>query len=98
MGWFFPVVPLCQIFGCGGKWFFVLLTLEYNRYMVGCRNRYFDETEDGQMTPRGYPNFNFNSYIKNLRVLVFQTDEQTDGQMEETLIWGCFCNLSVPPG
>ncbi len=49
---FFPVVPLCQIFGCGRKWLFVLLpSLEYNRYMMGCRNRYFKGTEDKQMTP-----------------------------------------------
>ncbi len=28
------------------------------------------------MTPRGYPNFN--SYVKNLRVLVFRTDGRMD--------------------
>jgi hypothetical protein len=39
---FFPVVPLCQFFGCGGKWFLVLLP-----YL-----------NDRQMTPRGYPNIN----------------------------------------
>jgi hypothetical protein len=72
-----PLVPLCQIFGCGGKWFLVLLPyLEYNRYIMGCRNRYSEGTEDGQMTPRGYPNIN--SYVKKLRVLVFQIDRQTD--------------------
>ncbi len=38
-GTFFPVVPLCKIFGCGRKWLFVLLpSLEYNRYMMGRRN------------------------------------------------------------
>jgi hypothetical protein len=37
---------------------------------------YFEGTEDGEMTPHGYPNFN--SYGKNLRVLVFRTDGQTD--------------------
>ncbi len=79
VGWrnFFFVVPLCQIFGCGRKWFLFLLSyLEYNRYMMGCRNMYFEGTEDGEMTPHGYPNFN--SYGKNLRVLVFRTDGQTD--------------------
>ncbi len=54
--------------------------LEYNRYMMGRRNRYFEGTEDGQMTPPGYPNFI--SYLKNLRVLVFQTDGWTDGQTD----------------
>jgi hypothetical protein len=34
------------------------------QYMMARRNRYFEAMEDGQMTPRGYPNFN--SYIKNL--------------------------------
>ncbi len=34
--------------------------------------------DDGQLTPRGYPNFS--SYIANLRFLVFQTDGQRDGQ------------------
>jgi hypothetical protein len=51
-GTFLPVVPLCKIFGCGRKWLFVLLpSLEYNRYMMGRRNRYFKEMEDRQMTP-----------------------------------------------
>jgi hypothetical protein len=36
--------------------------------------------DDGQKTPGGHPNFN--SYIKNLRVLVFQTDRQTDKQTQ----------------
>ncbi len=31
-------------------------------------------TKNRQITPRGYPNFN--SYVKNLRVLVFQTDRE----------------------
>jgi hypothetical protein len=33
--------------------------------------------EDGQKTPRGYPNVN--SYMENLRVLVFRTDGRMDG-------------------
>jgi hypothetical protein len=49
--------------------------------MMERRNRYFEGTEDGQMTPRVYPNFN--SYIKNLHILVFQTDRQMDGRMEK---------------
>ncbi len=32
------------------------------------------------MTPHGYPNFN--SYINNQRLLVFQTDGRTDGRMD----------------
>jgi hypothetical protein len=70
---------------------------------MGRRNRYFKGMEDRQITPRGYPNFN--SYIKNKRILVFQTDGWTDkrtngqtGRQMETLIRGGFCNLSIPPG
>jgi hypothetical protein len=48
------------------------------QYMMGHRNRYFKGMEDGQMAPRVYPNFN--SYVKNLCILVFQTDGQTDGR------------------
>jgi hypothetical protein len=33
-------------------------------------------TDDGQITPRGYTNFN--SYVENLHVLVFITDGQTE--------------------
>ncbi len=40
-------------------------------------------TDDGQMTPRGYPNFN--SYVKNLRFLVLPTDGQRDGQMDRDI-------------
>jgi hypothetical protein len=32
-----------------------------------CMNRFSEGRNDRQMTPRGYPNFNF--YVKNLRVL-----------------------------
>jgi hypothetical protein len=39
------------------------------QYMMGRRNRYFKGTEDGQMTPHGYPNFN--SCVKNLCVFIF---------------------------
>ncbi len=38
------------------------------------KNRYSEGRIDRQMTPCGYPNFNF--YVKNLRVLVFQTDRE----------------------
>jgi hypothetical protein len=48
--------------------------------MMGRRNRYFEGTEYGQMPPPGYPTFN--SYVKNLRVLVFQTNGRSDGQMD----------------
>ncbi len=36
--------------------------------------------DDGQMTPHGHPTFN--SYIKNLRFLVFWTDRQTDREID----------------
>jgi hypothetical protein len=47
-------------------------------FLLAHRNRYSEGMDDGQKTPRGYPNFN--SYFKNLHVLVFQMDVWTDGQ------------------
>jgi hypothetical protein len=47
------------------------------KFLLAHRNRYLDGMDDGQKTPCGCPNFN--SYIKNVRVLVFQTDRLTDG-------------------
>ncbi len=47
------------------------------QYMMARRNKYFEWMEDGQMTPRGNPNFN--SYDKNLPILVFQSDGWMDG-------------------
>ncbi len=37
------------------------------KYKMECRNRYSEGRNGRQMTPRGYPNFNF--YVKNLLVL-----------------------------
>ncbi len=54
------------------------------------RNRHLEGTNDAQKTPREHPDFNF--YIQNLRVFIFQTDERT-----ETLIRGGFPHF-VPPG
>jgi hypothetical protein len=42
------------------------------QYKLARRNRYLGGTDDRQMTPRGYSNFN--SYIKNLHVSIGQTD------------------------
>ncbi len=36
--------------------------------------------DDKQKTPRGYTDFN--SYVKILRVFIFQTDGRTDRQMD----------------
>jgi hypothetical protein len=41
--------------------------------------------EGGQKTPRGHPNFN--SYVKNLRVLVFMTDGRTDREIIPGVGW-----------
>ncbi len=59
-------------------------------FLLAHRNRYLEGTDDGQKTTRGHPNFN--SYIKNLRVLIFITAGWT-----ETLIHGGFPHY-VPPG
>jgi hypothetical protein len=48
------------------------------------RNRYLEGTDNGQMTPRGYPNFD--SYIKKLRILVFMTDREINPGGARTLI------------
>jgi hypothetical protein len=69
------------------------------KYKIGRRNRYLEGRNDRQMTPRGYPNFN--SYMKNLRVLVFRTDRRTDGRTDrqtEKLIWCGLGHLSDPSG
>jgi hypothetical protein len=60
------------------------------QYMMARRNRYFKGAEDGLI--------NFNSYIKNLRILVFQTDRQTDRQTNRQRNYSGegFRNLSVP--
>jgi hypothetical protein len=86
VGWrnFFTGCSIVPDFWLWQEKFLVLLQyLEYNRYMMGRRNRYFEGTKDGQMTPPEYPNLNF--YIKNLCILVFQmgrqTDRQTDGDI-----------------
>jgi hypothetical protein len=52
-------------------------------FLLVLRNRYLVVTDDRQITLRGYPNFD--SYVKNLCVLVFrmdgQIDRQTDGEI-----------------
>jgi hypothetical protein len=68
-------------------------------FLLAHRNRYLEGADDRQITPRGYPNFN--SYVKNLRVLLFQTDRWTDSQMDgrtEKLIRGGLGKLLVTPG
>jgi hypothetical protein len=62
---------------------------------MGRRNRYSEGRDDGQMTPRGYPNFH--SYIKNLLLFEFITDRRMDRRMEKLIRCG-LGNLSVPPG
>ena len=61
--------------------------------------------DEGQKTPRG--DLDFNSYMKNLRVLVFRTDGRTDGQTDRqterqtgreiNLVYVGFSHY-VPPG
>ncbi len=57
-------------------------------FLLAHRNRYSEGMDDGQKTSCEHPKFN--SYMKNLCVLVFQTDGQTDRWMDgltEKLIW-----------
>jgi hypothetical protein len=62
-------------------------------FLLAHRNRYLEEMDDRQKTPRGHPDIN--SYVKNLHVLVFQTDgwrdRQTDKEIHLLLVgWGNF--------
>jgi hypothetical protein len=45
-------------------------------FLLAHRNRYSEEMDDGQKTPREHPDFN--SYMKILHVFIFQTDGRTD--------------------
>ena len=62
-------------------------------FLLAHRNRYSKGTEDRQKTPRGQPNLNF--YVKYLRVLVFQTDRQTDGWMDREINLGWALTLAA---
>ncbi len=43
-------------------------------FLLAHRNRYWEGMDDAQKTPRGHPDFN--SYVQNLHVFIFQTDRQ----------------------
>ncbi len=77
---------------------FLRIFLLNPNFLFAHRNRYSEGTDDGQITLPRYPNFNI--YVKNLHVLVFrmdgQTDRWTDGQTEK-LFRGRLGNY-VPPG
>ncbi len=63
---------------------FVRIFLLNPNFLLAHRSRYSEVMDDGQMTPRGYPNFN--SYLKNLGVLVFWTDKRTNRHKEIHLL------------
>jgi hypothetical protein len=56
---------------------FFLLNLNF---LLAHRNRYSEGTDDAQKTPRRHPDFN--SYIQNLCVFIFQTARWLDGQTD----------------
>jgi hypothetical protein len=75
-------------------------------FLLAHRNRYSEGMDDAQQTPRGHPDFN--SYVQNLRVFIFQTDRQTDEQMNrqrntlamrglEELFFRCLRKVSPAP-
>jgi hypothetical protein len=74
VGWMnkFPGCAVVSVFWLWQKIVFGFTSILRVKYKMGCRNRYSEGRNNRQMTPRGYPNFN--SYVKNLRVLVFWTD------------------------
>jgi hypothetical protein len=49
-------------------------------FLLAHRNRYMEGTEDAQKNPCGHPDFN--SYVQNLLVFIYQTDGRMDGQMD----------------
>ncbi len=61
---------------------FLQIFLLNPNFLLAHRNRYSEGMENGQKTPRGHPNFN--SYVKNLHVLVFRIDGPTDRQTKIT--------------
>jgi hypothetical protein len=69
------------------------------KFLLAYRNRYLEGTDNGQITPRGHPNFNF--YVKNLRVLVFRIHRRTDRWMDRemfNLVWASLTTfLQVKP-
>jgi hypothetical protein len=69
----FPVVPcIVWVLWLWREMVFGFTLILRVQYMMAHMNRYFEGSDNGQMTPRGYPAFN--SYVKNLRVFVFRTD------------------------
>jgi hypothetical protein len=55
---------------------FLQIFLLNPNFLLAHRNRDLEVMDDGQTTPRGYANFN--SYVKNLHILVFIPDRQTE--------------------
>jgi hypothetical protein len=49
-------------------------------FLLVHRNRYLEGMGDGQKTPHGHPDLN--SFVKILRVFIFQTDRGTDRQTD----------------
>jgi hypothetical protein len=81
-----PILPkkLLRLWALLLLWREIVFGVTYElrvKYKIGRRNRYTEGRNNRQMTPRGYRNFY--SYVKNLRVLVFRMDRQTDRQTEK---------------
>jgi hypothetical protein len=52
-------------------------------FLLAHRNRYLEGMDSGQKNPPEHPNWY--SHVKNLHVLVFRTDGQTDGQTDRDI-------------
>jgi hypothetical protein len=52
-----------------------------SKFSSRTKNRYSEGMDGGQKTPRGHPDFN--SYVKILRVFIFQMDRQTNVRTDE---------------
>ncbi len=75
------VVRLCRFFCCGGKANLVQIFLLNPNFLLIQRNRFLERMEDGQKTPRGYPDFH--SYVK---IHVFSYSRHLSGKHSFTLL------------
>jgi hypothetical protein len=87
-----PIHDLCVLQELGWKYMytisnFVRIFLLNPNFLLAHRNMYSEGTDNAQKTPHGHPDFN--SYVQNLRVFIFQTDRHTNRQTDREInpVW-----------